>query len=73
MKKATIISIVLVILIITGLIYFFVIRKSKPEDLTDAELREILLKGNKISGLDIEAMSRIQLLAAIKQGGYKIT
>lgn len=73
MKKNTIIGIIIVILIIAALVWFFVIRKPKAESLTDAELRDILLKGNKISGWDIEAMSRMQLIAAVKQGGYKIT
>lgn len=72
-NKKVIISIVLVVLIIAGLIYFFVIKKDNPEDLSDAQLKDILLKGNKISGWDIEAMNRAQLIAAIKQGGYKIS
>lgn len=73
MKANKIIGIAIAIIIIGGLIYFLVIKKKKPEDLTDDEMRDILLKGNKIAGADIEAMTRTQLISEIKAGGYKIS
>lgn len=66
--------IVVVILVISIIAYK---KLNKPKDalanLTDEDLRGILLAGNQISGAEIDAMDRAQLIDAIQKGGYLLT
>lgn len=66
---------VLIVVIIAVIISVIVIKqRNKAKDplakLTDEDLKGILLAGNQISGAEIEAMNRDQLIDSIQKGGY---
>lgn len=75
MKNKT--TIIIIILLVGGLIAGAIYLKnkggSKTSALTRAQMQEILLRGNKYAGEEIEGMTDDQLFAALQAGGYKLT
>ena len=59
-----------IILVVLGIFAYNKYSKKDNFPLTDEQMREILLQGNIHSGMEIESMTREQLIKALQSGGY---